>query len=361
MRAKHYLGKVTASVVTLAVLGGLTLRYMAHGEEPAPAPALVPAALALVRQVPYTYYQVAIGQIEARQQVLLSAEVSGQVVALAFDSGDRVKAGNVVVRLNTSPEEGELTRLRGEFEAAKTHYARLQALARNGAESQRALDSARAQFDAAKGNLENIQAQIAQKTIRAPFSGELGIRQVHLGDYVQAGRPLATLTDLNGLRVNFTVSERDSASIVKGQAVEVAVDAWGGMTFEGVVSAIDPQVNNSHVIRVQALLKDHQDKLRPGMYAKVKVQLPGKDELVVPETAITYNAYGESVFVTYEENGQKKVRRKNISIGERRDGLAVVLKGLQAGEEVVTSGQIKLQDGVAIEPVTDTVRLNVQR
>lgn len=154
---------------------------MAHGEEPAPAPVLVPAALAKVKQVPYTYYQVAIGQIEARQQVLLSAEVSGQVVALAFDSGDQVKAGNVVVRLNTSPEEGELTRLRGEFEAAKTHYGRLQALARNGAESQRALDSARAQFDAAKGNLENIQAQIAQKTIRAPFSGELGIRQVHLG------------------------------------------------------------------------------------------------------------------------------------------------------------------------------------
>ncbi len=361
MRAKHYLGKVTASVVTLAVLGGFTLRYMAHGEEPAPAPVLVPAALAQVKQVPYTYYQVAIGQIEASQQVLLTAEVSGQVVALAFDSGDKVKAGNVVVKLNTSPEEGELTRLRGEFDAARTHYTRLQTLARNGAESQRALDSARAQFDAAKGNLENMQAQIAQKTIRAPFSGELGIRQVHLGDYVQAGRPLATLTDLDRLRVNFTVSERDSANIVKGQHVEVTVDAWGDEKFEGVIGAIDPQVNNSHVIRVQALLDKHQDKLRPGMYAKVKVQLPGKDELVVPETAITYNAYGESVFVAYTEDGLKKVRRKNISIGERRDGLAVVLKGLQAGDEVVTSGQIKLQDGVAIEPVADTVRLNVQR
>jgi multidrug efflux system membrane fusion protein len=362
MFAKKSIRLGLVSAVAVLVVGGLVVR---HGAQAQSAPSeinRVPVSLAEVKRVPYTYAQLAIGHIEARQQVQVSSEISGKVVSLAFDSGNKVSAGQLLVRLNSAPQEGELIRLKGEMEAAAAQYKRLLDLARSGAESQRALDTAKAQLDSAKGNLETVQAQIAQRNIKAPFAGELGIRLVHLGDYVQAGKAIATLTDLQNPRVNFMVSERDSANLALGQAVSVHVDAWPQLVFDGVISAVDPQVNGSHVINVQAQLADSQEKLRPGMYAKVEVALPPKDELVVPETAITYNAYGESVFTLYRDDaGNERVKRKNIKIGERRDGLAVVSKGLVAGDEVVTSGQLKLQDGVAIQPVADTVGLSAQR
>jgi multidrug efflux system membrane fusion protein len=316
--------------------------------------------LAVAKKQPYTYYLEAIGKLEAQRQVLVSAEVSGKVVDIDFESGDQVAAGQVLLKLNDAPEQGELVRLKGEFESAKAQFARVQELAKSGAESRRAFDSARAQYDAAKGDMERMQAQIAQRHIRAPFAGTLGIRQAHLGQYLQAGSAVATLTDPGVLRVNFTLAERDGSRVQLGQTVQAKVDAWADQSFAGKIVAVDPQINQSHTINVQAVITDTKKLLRPGMYARVSVTLPQTAELLIPETAITYNAYGESVFSVYtDEAGVQKVKRESIKVGERRDGWAVVDKGLDDGAQVVTSGQLKLHDGVAVEGIPDTIALKL--
>ncbi|WP_085666945.1 MULTISPECIES: efflux RND transporter periplasmic adaptor subunit [unclassified Pseudomonas] len=349
--------------IVLVVVLSAALGWRFWSPPPAAAEQRIPSTrvgLAVVKKQPYTYYLEAIGKLEAQRQVLVSAEVSGKVVDIDFESGDEVKAGQVLLKLNDAPEQGELVRLKGEYESAKAQFARVQELAKTGAESRRSFDSARAQYDAAKGDMERMQAQIAQRHIRAPFAGTLGIRQAHLGQYLQAGSAVATLTDPGVLRVNFTLAERDGSQVQLGQTVQAKVDAWGDVTFAGKIVAVDPQINQSHTINVQAVITDTQKRLRPGMYARVSVTLPQTAELLIPETAITYNAYGESVFSVYtDEAGVQKVKRESIKVGERRDGWAVVDKGLTEGVQVVTSGQLKLHDGVAVEGVPDTIALKL--
>ncbi|MGF6113080.1 efflux RND transporter periplasmic adaptor subunit [Pseudomonas sp. ADAK2] len=361
MLARNIVKTLVFIIFVVIISSALGWRFWSPA--PAAAEQRIPSTrvgLAQVKKQPYTYYLEAIGKLEAQRQVLVSAEVSGKVVDIDFESGDEVKAGQVLLTLNDAPEQGELVRLKGEFESARAQFARVQELAKTGAESRRAFDSARAQLDAAKGDMERMQAQIAQRHIRAPFAGTLGIRQAHLGQYLEAGGAVATLTDPGVLRVNFTLAERDGSRVELGQTVQAKVDAWADVKFQGKIVAVDPQINQSHTINVQAVITDTKKLLRPGMYARVSVTLPQTAELLIPETAITYNAYGESVFAVYlDEAGVTKVKRESIKVGERRDGWAVVNKGLTEGVQVVTSGQLKLHDGVAVEGVPDTIGLNL--
>ncbi|WP_082710212.1 efflux RND transporter periplasmic adaptor subunit [Burkholderia sp. TSV86] len=316
-------------------------------------------AMAKVASAPYVYYVENIGKLEARQQTLLSAEVGGRVASINFDSGKVVKVGDVLVRINDEPEQAELIRLRGELATAKAQLDRVQELQKTGAESRRAYDDAKAQYDAARGGLEKILANINQKTIRAPFDGMLGIRQVHLGQYLQAGNPITTLTNPNGIRVDFNVSESDNSKLRPGQSVTIVTDSYPDKVFEGKINAIDPQLNDSHIVSVQADLVDKEKLLRPGMYARVRVAAEQRNELVIPESAITYNAYGETVFQVYKDDHKRsRVRRVNVKVGERRDGYVVVAAGLKDGDEVVTSGQVKLTDGVLVQRGDDSLALN---
>ncbi|KVT83086.1 secretion protein HlyD [Burkholderia ubonensis] len=359
-RGSYILGFVTISAIAA---GGvyMTLQHSAaqaqEGNQDGGPAALV--AMAKATSAPYVYFVENIGKLEARQQTLLSAEVGGRVASINFDSGKVVRAGEVLVRINDEPEQAELIRLRGELATAKAQLDRVQELQKSGAESRRAYDDAKAQYDAARGGLEKVLANINQKTIRAPFDGNLGIRQVHLGQYLQAGTPITTLTNPRGIRVDFNVSETDNSKLRPGQSVTVVTDSYPNKTFDGKINAIDPQLNDSHIVNVQAELDDKDGLLRPGMYARVKVAAETRNELVIPESAITYNAYGETVFQVYKDERQRsRVRRVNIKAGERRDGYVVVATGLKSGDEVVTSGQVKLTDGVLVQRGDDSLALN---
>lgn len=351
------------AILAIAITGGAYAVFgnsTANAKEDASAgEAATRVAVSKAISAPYTSYLESIGKLQAKQQTLLSTEISGRVAAINFDSGGSVKTNSVLVKINDAPEQADVIRLRGEVAAAKAQFERLQELRKSGAESQRAYDDAKARYDAAVGDLKKVEAIIDQKTIRVPFDGELGIRQVHLGQYLQAGSPIATLTNLGNIRANFSVPERDVNRLRIGQSVLVTVDSFPQKEFEGKIRAIDPQLNESHLVDVQAEIKNAENLLRPGMYARVRIAANTENVLLVPESAIAYNAYGETVFQVYEDEQKKsRVRRANVKVGERRNGYVVILDGLKEGNEVVTSGQIKLIDGTLIRQGEDTIALS---
>lgn len=331
--------------------GGANAQHSETVGEPA-----IKVALAKAIARPYTYYLENIGKLEATQQTFLSAEIGGRVAQIDFDSGKVVKQGDVLLRINDEPERADLIRLRGQLATAQAQWDRLQELVKKGAESRSSYDDARAKYEAARGELERTVATINQKTIKAPFDGSLGIRLVHLGQYLQAGTPIATLTGREGIRVNFTASEGDFAKLRVGRPVQVVTDSYPDKVFEGEVNAIDPQLNDSHIVAAQALIKDPDGWLRPGMYARVRVAVAQSDEITIPESAITYNSYGETVFRLYRDaKDRTRVKRINVKVGERREGLVVVSAGLKSGDSVVTSGQVRLSDDVLVDEVADTI------
>ncbi|WP_263139872.1 efflux RND transporter periplasmic adaptor subunit [Pseudomonas sp. RIT-PI-AD] len=344
---------VPAVLTTVLLWSWLKPAQSAPGTPPSSATSV---ALARVQRVSVVPQLDAIGQIEAGRQVLISPEVAGNVIHLSFDSGQSVRAGQVLARLNDGPEQAQLTQLQAEFTAASARLQRQRELLATGGTSRQVFEDAQVQHDTARAALEHLRAVIAQKYIKAPFDGTLGLRQVDLGQHLDPGAPITSLTDLSQLRVNFTVAEQEGGSIRQDQGVSVQVDAWPGVAFSGRISAIDPRIENTHTISVQAILDDPDRKLRPGMYARVQVALPAREALLIPETAVAYSAYGEFAFVARAgENEALTVKRINLRIGEHRDGQAQVLEGLSEGQQVVVSGQLRLRDGMAVRPVASAL------
>jgi len=293
------------------------------------------------------------GELEATRQVQLAAEVSGRITELAFSSGQQVQAGQLLVQLNDAPEQADRVRLVAQLRNAEAMLARAEALQADKAASQEQYDNALVARDMARGELQRIEAVIAQKAIRAPFAGAIGVRRVHQGQYLNAGEAIASLVDASELNVNFPLPEQAVAQLRTGQAVQVQVDAWPDERFEGEVIAIDPMINAARTVWAQARLENSQGRLKAGMFANVRVLMP-EDEpvLAVPETAVTYTAYGQTVFVA-EPDAQNalRVHRVAVTTAQRWDGKVEVKSGLREGQQVVVSGQIKLSDGM---PVTRT-------
>ncbi|MGE7992195.1 efflux RND transporter periplasmic adaptor subunit [Pseudomonas sp. NPDC089554] len=323
------------------------------------SPAPIKVAIAPVSSAPFTHFLEAIGELEAVQQVSVPAEVGGRVVQLPVESGQRVERGQVLVKLNDAPQRGSLMRLQGTLENAKVKLERSRSLVKFNAISREAFDNAQTEYTTAQGALQELKAQIDQMTIRAPFAGTLGIRKVHLGQYVNPGDSLINLVGDQGLYVNFSVPEQALAQLEVGGSLNVQLDALPEQRYTARVSSIDPILDRSRTLNVQALLQAPTPGALPRMFAKVSLPQPLPDAtLSVPETAITYNAYGEDVFVvqpSQDANSPPIVRRVLVKTGERRDGRVVIDSGLNPGEHVVISGQIKLTDGAAIEPLERTV------
>ncbi|QEM81182.1 efflux RND transporter periplasmic adaptor subunit [Halomonas binhaiensis] len=294
-----------------------------------------------------------IGELEAIRQVQVAAETSGRVSQLEFDSGQKVERGQVLVQLNDAPERAERVRLQAQLRNAQALLQRLNSLAAQSATTPEQRDNAEAQRDMARGELQQVEARLEQKAIRAPFSGTVGIRRVHLGQYLSAGDTIASLVDADQMHANFALDEEAIPQLRPGQPVELEVDAYPGRTFLGVISAVDPLVDAARMAQVQATLANEDGELHAGMYASIRVpRLDDAEVLSVPETAVTYTAYGETVFIV--EPGQRQslsVKRVAIETGERWQGYVAIDKGLDEGDRVVTSGQLKLSDGMVVEPL----------
>ena len=302
----------------------------------------------------------AVGDLAAVHQVNVTSDVSGRITDIMFTAGASVKAGSPLVQLFDGPDQGDLASFKAQATMAQLSLDRAKQLASRQFGPQATVDSAQSAFDQANAGIAKTEAIISQKLVRAPFDGELGVRHVEVGQFLTAGTQIVTLTDLSQLYANFTVTEKDSAALKVGQTVRIAVDAYPGRTFEGKITAIEPQIaTDTRNIRVQATLGNPEHILKPGMFATTTVVLPDKPPVVtVPETAVDYTLYGDSVFLITEKkeaDGKTSLTavRTFVRTGNRVDGRAEILSGLKPGDRVVAVGQLKLQSGAAVAISTD--------
>src|SRR6476660_1733460 len=302
----------------------------------------------------------AVGDLAAVHQVNVTSDVSGRITDIMFTAGSNVKAGSPLVQLFDGPDQGDLASFKAQATVAQLSLDRAKQLASRQFGPQATVDQAQAAYDQANAGIAKTQAIISQKLVRAPFDGELGVRRVEVGQFLTAGTQIVSLTDLSELYANFTVTEKDSGNLKVGQTVRISVDAYPGRTFEGKITAIEPQIStDTRNIRVQATIANPERILKPGMFATTTVVLPDKPAVItIPETAVDYTLYGDSVFLLTEkkeDDGKTSLTavRTFVRTGSRIDGRAEIVSGLKPGDRVVAVGQLKLQSGAAVAISTD--------
>ncbi len=302
----------------------------------------------------------AVGDLAAVHQVSVTNDVSGRITDIMFTAGASVKAGSPLVQLFDGPEQGDLASYKAQATGAALALDRAKQLAARQFGPQATADNAQAIYDQAVAGIAKTEAIISQKLVRAPFDGELGVRKVEVGQFLNAGTQIVTLTDLSMLYANFTLPEKASSALQVGQTVRVSVDAYPGRSFEGKITTIEPQIAaDTRNIRVQATIANPDHILKPGMFTTTTVVLPDNPPVVtVPETAVDYTLYGDSVFLIAEkkqDDGKTSLTavRTFVRTGKRVDGRAEILEGLKAGDRVVAVGQLKLQSGAAVAISTD--------
>jgi multidrug efflux system membrane fusion protein len=318
-----------------------------------PPPASVTVANAKSEVVPNLLR--AVGELVAVHQVNVTSDVSGRITDIMFTAGSTVTAGAPLVQLFDAPEQGDLASFKAQATVAQLSLDRAKQLASRQFGPQATVDTAQAAFDQANAGIAKTQAIISQKLVRAPFDGELGVRRVEVGQFLTAGTQIVTLTDLSAVYANFTTTEKESATLKVGQTVRVVVDAYPSRIFEGKITTIEPQINSdTRNIRVQATIENPDHVLKPGMFATTTVVLPDKPAVVtVPETAVDYTLYGDSVYLITEKkeaDGKTSLTavRTFVRTGDRADGRVVIANGLKPGDRVVAVGQLKLQSGAAV-------------
>ena len=322
-----------------------------------PPPATVTVVQAKSEVVPNLL--TAVGDLAAVHQVNVTNDVSGRITEIMFTAGASVKAGSPLVQLFDAPEQGDLASYKAQATGAALALDRAKQLAARQFGPQATADNAQAIYDQAIAGIAKTEAIISQKLVRAPFDGELGVRKVEVGQFLTAGTQIVTLTDLSMLYANFTLPEKASSALQVGQTVRVSVDAYPGRTFEGKITTIEPQIAaDTRNIRVQATIANPDHILKPGMFTTTTVVLPDNPPVItVPETAVDYTLYGDSVFLITEKADDGKTSltavRTFVRTGKRIDGRAEILDGLKAGDRVVAVGQLKLQSGAAVAISTD--------
>ena len=297
----------------------------------------------------------AIGTVAAVRGVTVSADLPGLVASIEFDSGDSVREGTRLVTLDTRQEQAQLASAEARLELARLSYDRFTGLVKSGAVSQAEHDAAAAELRRAEASVREVSATIERKTVRAPFSGVLGIRRVDLGQYLTGGSPIVPLQSLDPIYVDFAVSQRELDRIRVGSAVEVRADGLPDLGVTGRVSAVDSIVDAStRNVQVRALFSNSGAKLRPGMFVKARVLLDTASTVVsVPASAVSYAPYGDSVYVVENLKSPsgstyRGVRQQIVKLGPEQGDLVAVESGLRAGDEVVTSGVFKLRNGAAV-------------
>jgi membrane fusion protein (multidrug efflux system) len=317
-----------------------------------------PVTTTTVKFEDWTPHLRAIGFIEPIQGVTIANEVAGKVVKINFESGQQLEKDDPILYLDSEVEKANLKSAKARLPAAKRNFERINSLFKSGSVSQGQVDEAEADYLALQGQIESYEATISLRTIRAPFSGIAGLRNVFLGEYLTSGSEIVRLENISRMRMRFTIAQNDLNKISIGQKMNVFVDAQPDTVFDGVISAIEPAVNyQSGVIQVQASIPNEAQALRSGMFAKANIILPTlEQQITVPETAINYTLYGKTVYVLNEqktESGQTFTEAKQtiVTVGESKEGQVHILSGLNEGDIVVTSGQVRLSNGSHVKVV----------
>ena len=356
--AKRMILMLVLMALLIAGLGFVKIRqFQAMAQQFAsmqPPPEAVTTIAARQERWPATLS--AIGTVAAVQGVTVSADLPGVVDRIAFDSGRAVREGEVLVQLDTRQEQAQLAAAEAQLQLAELNHTRMTSLVEQDAVSRAEFDQAAATHKQAEARIREIRATIERKTIRAPFSGILGIRQVNLGQYLTGGDPVVPLQSLNPIYVNFGVPQQNAAQMRPGRTVEITIGDLGNARFTGRISALDSVVDpTTRNVQVQATLSNPGGKLRPGMFVQTEVTLGAPQTVVsLPASAISYAPYGDSVFIvadmkTPQGQSYRGVRQQVVKLGGARGDQVAVLSGVKPGEEVVTSGVFKLRNGVAIQ------------
>jgi membrane fusion protein, multidrug efflux system len=355
--AKRMIVMLTATALFVAGLGFVKFRQIqsaiAQGAAFQPPPEAVTTIVA--HQEEWSASVSSIGTVAAVQGVTVSADLPGTVERIAFESGTAVREGEVLALLDTRQEQAQLTAAEAQRDLARLNFERMQGLLNERVISQSEFDRATAEQRQGDARVGEIRATIARKTIRAPFSGVLGIRRVNLGQYLSGGDALVTLQSLNPIYVNFGVPQQSSSQMRVGRTVRITSDSLPGVEFSGRVTAIDSIVDQAtRNIQVQATLANPGGKLRPGMFVQAEAGVGGGSTIVaLPASAISYAPFGDSVFVVTDLKnpaGQsyRGVRQQFVKLGPARGDQIAVTSGVKPGDEVVTSGLFKLRNGAAV-------------
>lgn len=346
--------------VVALVLGGLGFvkfrqikTAIAMGASFQPPPTAVTTIIAKQETWPPTLN--IIGTVAAIHGVTISADLPGTVDKIHFESGQWVHEGDILVELDTRQERAQLAEMEAQSELAKINYGRTQQLVQQGVLAKTEFDNANSQQKVTEGQVAEIKATIARKTIRAPFSGILGIRQVNLGQYLAAGAPIVSLQSLNPIYVNFGVPQGTTDKLNIGRTVRVTNDELAGVSFNGKINAFDSVVDEStRNIQVQATLANPGNRLRPGMFVRVALPLGASQQVIaLPASAINYAPYGDSVYIVTDMkdpkgNSYRGVRQQVVRLQGTRGDQVGVVSGVNPGDEVVTSGVFRLRNGAAV-------------
>ncbi|GAB6906207.1 Efflux pump, RND family, membrane fusion protein [Desulfosarcina cetonica] len=339
-------------VILLGGIKGLQIKSMiAQGEQMAPPP--TPVTTAAVNSARWSMALTAVGSLEAVQGVTVTAEISGKVTRIEFEAGRAVARGDLLVQQDVSTETAQMRSAQASMELARLNLKRARELLPENVITRANFDTVEAAFKQAAAQVDTIRATIAKKTIRAPFAGRLGLRQVNLGQNLSEGDPIVVLQSMDPIFVNFQLPQQELALIKRGLTVNVTTDALPGETVAGRITAINPVVDRAtRNIRVQATMVNPEEHLRPGMFVRVAVALPTiREVLAIPATAVLYAPYSDSVFVVEPAPADGKagkgsvVRQQFIRLGEKRGDFIAIASGLKAGEVVVSTGAFKLRNG----------------
>lgn len=355
---------IIVGLILAALFGGLgwyqlvykPAQIKAQAASRVPVPVTISAAMAKAEK--WQRVLTSVGTIRAVNGVQIAPEVDGVVRKINFESGQEVTAGTLLVELDASVERAELARSQASLKNVKLALDRERRLFKKGDVARASLDTAEAKHDMAAAEVTRIKALIGQKRIRAPFDGKVGIRGADLGEFLSSGTPIVGLQALDPIYADFALPEQNIGKLKVGQTVKVTIDALPGQSFNGTITSMDAQVDkNTRNISIRATFKNSDNLLIPGMFANVRVLLPLQQDVVtVPATAITYNLSGQSVYLVTEAPDKTSkdgapalvVDRHTVRAGARRGDAVAIIEGIKAGQRVVTSGQIKLQNGAHV-------------
>lgn len=294
-----------------------------------------------------------IGSTVAVNGVELTSQVAGQITGIFFTSGQMVQKGQPLLQLDDAIDRQTLFNNEAELTLDQLNFQRMSSLIKRNAISKNDFDVAQSKLLQAKSAVATAKLNIEYKNIKAPFSGKIGLRKVNLGEYITPGQGLVSLESLDPLYIDFSLPQQDLPSLKEKLPVELTVDIYPGEKFMGAIDGFDSKVDiNTRTVAVRAIVPNQNNRLYPGLFANVTVLLPIKTNvMVVPLTAVSYNLYGDIVYVVSQQGKNKKgqpilvAKQRFVGLGERRDNEVQVLKGLKVGEQVVTAGQIKLHEG----------------
>ena len=355
---KTIIFSIIGLIVLIGVLGGVKglqiNRMIAQGKQYVPLPETVTSAAA--QSTTWPSVLTAVGSLEAVQGVMVTAELTGKVVKIAFEPGSAVKAGDLLVQQDTTSEAAQLRSAEASMELARLNLERAKELLPEKVITPSNYDSVEAEYKQAAAQVDAIRATIAKKTIRAPFAGRLGLRLINLGQTLNDGDTIVSLQAMDPIFVNFQLPQQELAKIRQGLPVKLTSDALPGETIEGSITAVNPQVDNAtRNLRAQATVANTRELLRPGMFVNVTLVLPEvQSVLIIPSTTVLYAPYSDSVFIVEDKRNDtgassgSVVRQQFVRLGEKRGDYITVLSGIKEGETVVSTGAFKLRNGQAV-------------